>query len=235
MPLKYLGHSAIEIVTAQNKVILIDPWLKGNPSCPPSLHNPEKVDLIVLSHGHSDHTDGVVELAIRTKARVCAIWELAHLLIADGLPAQQIIAMNKGGSFIEQGLEIALTDAKHSSSYTDKKGLVHYAGEPCGIILRLESGRVIYHAGDTCLFSDMKLIAELYKPEIALLPIGGRFTMNVDEAIFATKWLCPKVVIPIHYNTFDEIKADTNAFVQNVSSFAKVILLEPGESYRSSK
>lgn len=235
MPLRYLGHSAIEIQTGSQKVILIDPWLEGNPACPPHLKHPDKVDLIILTHGHQDHTGGVVELAKRTKAKVCAIWELAFLLINDGLDPDQLLMMNQGGALLHEGLTLRLTQAVHSSSYIDKKGVTHYAGEACGVVLTLESGRVIYHAGDTALFSDMKLIGELYKPEIALLPIGDSFTMGIQEASLATEWIKPKVVIPIHYNTFDAITVNADDFKKAASHLAEVIVLKPGETYSASK
>ena len=235
MPLRYLGHSAIEIYTGKQKRVLIDPWLEGNPSCPESCQHPENVDLIVLSHGHEDHASGVVKLANRTGAKVCANWELGNLLAADGLKQEQIIFMNKGGWVEEQGIGVFLTHAFHSSSYRNNKGSVEYAGEASGILLRLESGRIIYHAGDTTLFSDMKMIGDFYKPDIALLPIGGCFTMGIEEAAIATQWIRPRVVIPIHYNTFPSIKVNVADFEKLASPFAQVVVLNPSETYEASK
>ena len=231
MTLRYLGHSAVSILTGKGCRIVIDPWLVGNPACPVEYQDPKKVDLIVLSHGHQDHSGGVADLAQRTGAKVCATWELCGLLGADGVPESQLLPMNKGGSLTLGAIRIALTQAFHSSSYVCKKGQTHYAGEACGVLLTLESGRVLYHAGDTSLFSDMGLIGRRAKIDIALVPIGDRFTMGPEDAAEAVGLLSPRVVIPIHYNTFPPIEVDPQRFVDAVAGRSEVRILNPGQEY----
>lgn len=196
----FAGHSAV-FVTFGDTVVAIDPWLQGNPLCPPDLQNPKKVDIIVLSHGHSDHAGDAVRVATKTGALVAATYELAMILIAEGIPADKVIPMNKGGAVTLHGVEIRLTNAFHSSSYDTKNGTV-YAGEACGVLLS-SKGSTVFHAGDTCLFSDLALIGDAYKPKIALLPIGDRFTMSPQEAAQAAGMLKCEVAIPMHYKTFD--------------------------------
>lgn len=200
--LTYAGHSAV-FINLNQQVIAIDPWLQGNPLCPNNLINPKKLDVIALTHGHSDHASDAVRLALLTGAKVAATYELAMILIDEGIPSNQIIPMNKGGCVKLKGVTIRLTDAYHSSSYDSPKKGTLYAGEACGVIVSDERGNCVYHAGDTSLFSDMKLIGELYRPTLALLPIGDRFTMGPKEAARAAKLVGATVTAPIHYKTFD--------------------------------
>ena len=232
--IRYLGHSTILITLSSKKKILIDPWLEGNPSCPENFKNLDGIDLICLTHGHSDHTGSAVELAIKTKAVVCATYELATLLAKDGVPESQIQFMNKGGSVTiptVDDITVTLTHAIHSNSYTSKDGTTNYAGEACGIVLSGKGGLSIYHAGDTSLFNDMSLIRELYHPEVALLPIGDRFTMGPKEAAMATRLLHPKYVIPIHWGTFPPLTGTTKEFATALEgSESEVVALNPGEA-----
>jgi L-ascorbate metabolism protein UlaG (beta-lactamase superfamily) len=199
--LTYAGHSAV-FINFNDKVVAIDPWLKGNPLCPQEMIDTKRLDLIALSHGHADHASDVVRLASLTGAKIAATYELAMILIEEGIPSNQIVPMNKGGCVELGGITIRLTDAYHSSSYDGKRGTV-YAGEACGVVVSDNHGNCVYHAGDTSLFSDMKLIGELYRPTIALLPIGDRFTMGPKEAAIAAKMVGAKVTSPIHYKTFE--------------------------------
>ncbi len=170
----WLGHSTFILRTPGGKRVLFDPWL-SNPNCPESMKKPPKVDLILVSHGHFDHMDDVVGVARDTGAPVVGIFELCDWLGRKGI--QNVSPMNKGGSQEILGLRVTMTDARHSSGYVDDGQMV-YMGEPAGFVVRLEDGMTIYYAGDTCLFGDMRLIGELYKPDIAFLPIGDRFTMD---------------------------------------------------------
>jgi L-ascorbate metabolism protein UlaG (beta-lactamase superfamily) len=232
--ISFLGHSTVLVTLPSKKTILIDPWLDGNPSCPEQFKSFDNLDLICLTHGHSDHSGSVVELAIKTKAIVCATYELASLLNKDGVPESQLQFMNKGGSVkipSVDNISVTLTHAQHSSSYTSKDGSSNYAGEACGIVVNSEQGISIYHAGDTSLFSDMRLIKELYHPEVALLPIGDRFTMGPKEAALATKLILPSYVIPIHWGTFPLLTGTTKEFSEAlVGVESELVVLNPGES-----
>jgi L-ascorbate metabolism protein UlaG (beta-lactamase superfamily) len=199
LSITYAGHSAIFVDFGGAKVA-IDPWLHGNPLCPASLHNPGPLDLIAVTHGHSDHASDVVRVQKLTGAAVAATYELAMIFIAEGVPADKVVPMNKGGSAQVGSLTVTLTDAYHSSSFDGKNGTV-YAGEACGVVVSKDAKRV-YHAGDTSLFSDMTLIGERYRPTVAFLPIGDRFTMGPKEAAQAAAFVKAGTTIPIHYKTF---------------------------------
>lgn len=198
--LLYAGHSAV-FVTMSGVTIAIDPWLQGNPLCPENLHEPAKVDIIALTHGHADHASDVVRVQACTGATVAATYELAMILINEGVPEDKVLPMNKGGSVVvAENIAITLTNAFHSSSYDTSSGPV-YAGEACGIVVS-DKTSAVYHAGDTLLFDDMKRIGERYNLKCAFLPIGDRFTMGPQEAAEAAKLLWADLAIPIHYNTF---------------------------------
>src|SRR5262249_40573592 len=160
---------------------------------------------------------------------------LAMLLIADGLPESQVQPMNKGGMVTVPdgaGLTVSLTHAFHSNSYRSADGNTRYAGEACGLMIGLESRRTVYHAGDTALFGDMRMLGERFQPEVALLPIGDRFTMGPEDAAEAVRMLKPKTVVPVHYATFDMLTGTPEAFVQAVrkrETETKVVVLDPGE------
>lgn len=225
----YAGHSAV-LVKAGKTVLAIDPWLEGNPRCPQHLKNPTQLDLIVLTHGHADHASDVTRLVRETDCAVAATWELAMLLTKEGVPESRIQPMNKGGSISFAGLKIALTHALHSSSYDTAKGPV-YAGEACGVVVS-DGKHSIYHAGDTALFSEMEMLGELYRPHIALLPIGDRFTMDPVQAARAAKLIGCKVAIPIHYKTFDALTGSAAQFKSECARFdIEVCELEPGSSF----
>jgi len=195
----WLGHSAFRLTTAEGKVLLIDPFLSGNPLCPEKEKKQPRVDAILLSHAHGDHVGDTLELAKQHKPAIVCIFELSLWLESKG--AQNVVGMSKGGATKVAGCEVSLTHAFHSSSLQDGGKLV-YAGEPAGIIVNLPGGLVLYHAGDTCVFGDMKLIAEIYRPEVACLPIGDFYTMGPREASVAIRLLGVKHVLPMHYGTF---------------------------------
>jgi L-ascorbate metabolism protein UlaG (beta-lactamase superfamily) len=195
----WLGHSAFRFTTAEGKVVLIDPFLSGNPLCPEQERKQPRVDAIVLSHAHGDHVGDTIELAKQLKPPIVCIYELSLLLESKGV--RNVVGMSKGGATKVAGCEVSLTHAFHSSSLEDGGNIV-YAGEPAGIVLALPGGLVVYHAGDTCVFGDMRLIAEIYKPEVACLPIGDFYTMGPREAAVAIRLLGVKHVLPMHYGTF---------------------------------
>jgi len=199
--LTWIGHASFILDTPGGKRALIDPWMTGNPVCPESLHDPGDVDLILLSHGHSDHTGDVVRLAKeKSPAAVICMIELGDYLGSKGV--ENIIGGNKGGTLSAEGISVTLTHAFHSSSYGEEDGTIVYTGEPAGLIITLENGYRIYFAGDTTVFGDMTLIGELYKPDLAMLPIGDFFTMGPMEAAKAVELLGVKHVLGMHYGTF---------------------------------
>ena len=231
----YLGHSTVLLDSEDGKRFIIDPFLDGNPKCPEEFLSPKNIDYICLTHGHSDHSSSAVRLAKEHGAMVFATYELAVLLSKEGVPGGNIQYMNKGGRVAipgSNGLAVSLTQAFHSSSYDAADGNTYYAGEAAGIVIELESGRSVYHAGDTLLFDDMKLIRERFAPEVALLPIGDRFTMGPTDAAKAVSLLQPKTAIPIHFNTFDALTGTAEEFSSACAGLnSKVCVLEPGASF----
>jgi L-ascorbate metabolism protein UlaG (beta-lactamase superfamily) len=225
----YLGHSVFSLTTSTNSVALIDPWLT-NPNCPKELQNVKRLDTIFLSHAHSDHLGETVELAKKHKVPVVSIFETALWLGSQGL-AEQVRPMGKGGTQKVGEFEVTMTHAFHSNSIQDGAKVV-YAGEPAGLLIRMPGGFTVYHAGDTAVFGDMKLIGELYAPDLAMLPIGDLFTMGPREAAYAVKLLGVKNVIPMHYATFPALTGTVEAFKKECAAIAGVTIhaLKPGES-----
>jgi L-ascorbate metabolism protein UlaG (beta-lactamase superfamily) len=225
----WLGHSTFRITTTSGKVILIDPFLSGNPLCPEAEKKQPRVDAILLSHGHSDHLGDTLELSKQHKPTIVAIYELASWLESKG--ATNVVGMSKGGNTQVAGIEVTMTHAFHSSSVHDGGKLV-YAGEPAGLILHLPGGLRLYHAGDTCVFGDMKLIAELYEPHITCLPIGDFYTMGPREAAHAIRLLGVKHVLPMHYATFPPLTgrpAHVRELTKDIAGL-EIHELKPGES-----
>ena len=199
----WYGHACVEIRTPGGKTVLIDPWF-GNPKSPRTAASVDRCDLMLVTHGHSDHLGDGVQIAARTRPAWPAIHELS-LWLAHNLPGggDAVIGMNKGGTVGVGDLRITMTSADHSAGdWNDLGGTTIYLGEPAGFVIEVEDGRRIYHAGDTNVFGDMRLIGELYRPELVMLPIGGHYTMGPREAALAVELLGAKQVLPIHYGTF---------------------------------
>jgi L-ascorbate metabolism protein UlaG (beta-lactamase superfamily) len=201
LSITWLGHSTFLIGFPNGKRVVTDPWL-GNPNCPPKFAKPEAlkpVDLILLSHGHSDHSGDVAALARATNAPVVCLFEVGLYLTEKGL--KDVRDMGKGGTQTVSDFTITMTDAVHSGSVVDG-GRIVYLGGAAGFVVRSAGAPTIYFAGDTALFGDMKIIGEIYKPEIAFLPIGDHYTMGPDTAAIAAEWLGVRQVVPMHWGTF---------------------------------
>lgn len=225
----WLGHATFAITTPSGKVVLLDPWLTGNPACPESRKTPERVDTMLISHGHGDHMGDAVALGKKFKPQIACTYEIYLWLASKGV--ENICPMNKGGTQRLGEIEVTMVDAKHSSGIEDD-GKVVYAGEPAGFVVRLPGGLTMYHAGDTAVFGDMKLIGELYEPELACLPIGDLFTMGPREAAKAIRLLNVRHVIPMHYGTFP-VLTGTPAALCNITQDIlglEIHALKPGET-----
>lgn len=211
MAITYFGHSCFEIET-QGRKILIDPFFAYGQN-----YNPQNLTDIFVTHGHGDHLGSAIELSKRTNAKITAIFELANYCTTKG-------ALTNGvglGSVLEYdwGKAIAVP-AFHSSSTPDGT----YSGNPCGYIFEIE-GKTFYHAGDTSLNTEMKMIGEIYQPDIAMLPIGGHYTMDIEHAVIASEWLNAGTIIPMHYNTFDAIKVNITDFERQIREKGKMPLV----------
>ncbi len=205
----WLGHATLKLTLPDGRVVLIDPWLEGNPSCPAEERVQPRCDFIVLTHGHSDHTDGVREVVVQHDPQIIATVELCEIL-SKQIPGGRFCPMNVGGSQRVDGIDFVMTQAFHSSSVA-VDGVPMYAGMPAGFLVKVPGLAVIYHAGDTDVFGDMALIARQHRPAVAALPIGDHFTMGPDGAAIAIELLDPRMVIPLHHSTFDVLTGTPQA------------------------
>jgi L-ascorbate metabolism protein UlaG (beta-lactamase superfamily) len=239
--LQWFGQSAFKITTNSGAVILIDPFIAKNPVTPDEhkdLSKLGKVDLILVTHGHGDHVGDTVEIAKMTGAKVGMNADMGQTFAALGwLPMEQLIRFNKSGPIAgADGVTVTMVRAEHSSSIVENKDdgstLVHPGGEPSGYILEFESGFKLYHAGDTGVFGDMTMIGEYYRPDLALLPIGGHFTMDPAHAAYAIKELLKvERVVPMHYGTFPPLKGTPEQFKSALGDYpGEVIVMTPGET-----
>jgi L-ascorbate metabolism protein UlaG (beta-lactamase superfamily) len=221
--LTWLGHSSFRIETPGGKRVYIDPFLHGNPKCPGDEQEPDRVDVIALTHGHGDHVGDTVALARQHGCTVVAQVELAGWLGGQGV--EKRLDPNKGGTAEAGGVKFTLTNAHHSSSTPDGA----YAGEPCGIVVTVENGTKIYFAGDTCVFGDMQLIGRIYAPDLAVLPIGDHYTMGPREAAVALELLGVKRCVPCHWGTFPPLVGRPHE-LQELAPDVQVEEIEPGDS-----
>jgi L-ascorbate metabolism protein UlaG (beta-lactamase superfamily) len=214
----WLGHASFELRVGDGEIYLIDPWLE-NPSAPAN-YEVSNLDGILLTHGHFDHMASVVDLANNFDCPVLGIYDLTSHLETQGV--KHTIGMNKGGTGAFGSLQVTLTYASHSSPY----------GDPVGFILGLPDGRNLYHAGDTDVFGDMRLLAELYRPEIAVLPIGDFYTMGPKQAAMAVKLLRPKTVVPMHYGTFPALTGTPEALRELIVGLPETTVVAPAPGER---
>ena len=217
----WFGHAAFKIEIA-DKIVLIDPWLDGNPTSPVKASEITKADIVYVTHDHGDHLGDAFNICKRTNATFMAAVELGDHAEENGV--KNVAGLNLGGSVEIKGVRLTIVQAFHTAS----------RGTPTGVIIEGE-GKTVYHAGDTGLFGDMHFFEELYKLDLALIPIGGYYTMGVKEAAEAVKLLKPKAVIPMHYRTFPVLAQSADEFARNIREKmpkVKVVVLNPGGSYQ---
>ena len=241
--IQWFGQAAFKITSPGGKVILIDPFITKNPKTPADLKDLAKlgpVDLILVTHGHGDHVGDTAAIAEMTGAKVALNADMGQTFRTLGIvPGDQLIRFNKSGPIhpLGDGITITMVRAEHSSEVVYKdpetgEQSVHPGGEPAGYIIELEDGKTIYHAGDTGVFGDMAWIGSYYKPDVALLPIGGHFTMDPAHAAYAVSHLLKvKIVVPMHYGTFAPLKGTPEQFKAALGDYpADVVVMQPGET-----
>lgn len=231
----WLGHGGVEIATPGGLTVLIDPWF-GNPNSPRTQPQQAACDVLLVTHGHFDHFDAdTLALARRLHPVMPCIHELSLFLTGELGDAAEIIGMNQGGTVETKGLKVTMVPAEHSNGDLMGSDRVHYFGNPIGFVIELENGYRVYHSGDTTVFSDMALIRDLYRPELAMLSIGGHFTMDPPAAALAVELLGVKDVLPIHWGTFPILAGTPKALADAVKARgvkATVHDWKPGDTVR---
>jgi L-ascorbate metabolism protein UlaG (beta-lactamase superfamily) len=224
--LTWLGHATFRLQTPGGKVVIIDPWIASNPSCPADEKKLGQVDYLLCTHAHFDHIADAVQIAKRHNPKIIGIFELCAWLEKQG--AKQTMGINKGGSVDLGEFRVTMVQAVHSCGIQDGDQIL-YGGEACGYVVDFKNGLKIYHAGDTAVFGDMQIIRELYAPELVMLPIGDYYTMSPREAAYACNLLRPKTVIPMHFGTFP-LLTGTPSELRSLVKDVEVVEMKPGQT-----
>jgi L-ascorbate metabolism protein UlaG (beta-lactamase superfamily) len=227
--LTWLGHSTFKVVSPKGKVVLIDPWVAGNPACPADQKTFNQLDVLAITHGHFDHIADAVTIAKAHSPTVVGIFELCAWLERKGV--QRTAPMNKGGTQRVGEIAFTMVHADHSCGISEDDGSIVYGGEAVGYVITFENGFRLYHAGDTAVFGDMKIIGDLYKPDLALLPIGDHYVMSPREAALAARLLGVTAVVPMHYGTFPLLTGTPEALRAEIPDI-EVVALAPGQTLR---
>ena len=228
LSITWLGHATFLLQSPGGKKILFDPWVTGNPTSPESAKKLGQLDLILITHGHSDHTGDAVSIGRSSGAQIVAPFEVSVWLQQKGL--KSVTGMNPGGTLKVLGLQVTMVPAMHSSS-VEEDGRIIYLGVATGYVITFEDGLTIYYSGDTSIFGDMRLIGEMYSPSIAFLPIGDLYTMGPEQAAKACELLGVKQVVPMHYGTFPALTGTPAKLRELVAPRGvQVLELKPGET-----
>jgi L-ascorbate metabolism protein UlaG (beta-lactamase superfamily) len=225
----WVGHGTWKVKSAKGKEILIDPWVMNNPAAPETLKTVDRCDLMLITHGHFDHIHDALEIARRTKCAIVTNHEIGVWLGSKGIDGESIVAGNQGGTIETLGIKVTLVHAEHSCGITEDGHLI-YGGEACGLVIEFENGFTIYFAGDTDVFGDMALIAELSKFDVAFLPIGDFYTMGPERAAKAVQLLGVKTVVPMHFATFPILTGRPSQLQELVGPGVRVLDVKPGDT-----
>ena len=223
----WIGHGSWKVRSAKGKVVYIDPWVMNNPVAPDALKKVDSCDLMLITHGHFDHVHDALEIAKATKPKIVTNYEIGSWLGSKGIDGSTITGANLGGTVDVDGIKVTLVHAEHSCGISDGDKIV-YGGQALGFVIEFENGFTIYFAGDTDVFGDMALIAELSQFDVAFLPIGDLFTMGPHRAAKAVELLGVKTVVPMHFGTFPPLVGRPKALQELVDPGVRVLDINPG-------